>query len=102
MKIDLTDFVSIEEREQLVENLLSSKDSVVEVDARKMKRAAGDDDYDQLLVSIKFMAERLRSYGRQTPTIKFFLPEDHFVLDLKRVDELRRVSGIDIELTVVV
>jgi hypothetical protein len=50
------------------------------------------------VLSAKFFAERLRRYGRKTPTIKLILPEDPFVFDLKRVDELQRVSGVKVEI----
>ena len=98
MKVDLGDFVSIEEREQLIEKLLTAKDSTVVVDARQLKHSAGNDEYNQLLLSARYFAERLRRYGRDIPTIKLVLPEDAFALDLHRVDELRRVSGVKIEL----
>jgi hypothetical protein len=100
MKVDLGDFVSVEEREQLIEKLLMAKDSTVVVDARHVKHSAGNDEYNQLLLSAKFFAERLRRYGRKTPTIKLVLPKDPFAFDLHlhRVDELRRVSGVEIEL----
>lgn len=98
MKINLGDFVSVEEREQLIEKLLAAGDSTVVIDARYLKHSAGHKEYDQLLLSAKYFAERLRRYGRKTPTIKIVLPEDPFVLDLNRIDELRRVSGLEIEL----
>ena len=99
MKVKLGDFVSVEEREQLLEKLLSAKDSIVSVDARSLKQSAGEIEFNQLLLSAKFFSERLRKYGRQTPTIKILLPEDPFALDIKRIDELRRVSGVNIELS---
>ena len=100
MKVDLGDFVSVEEREQLIEKLLMAKDSTVVVDARHLKHSAGTDEYNKVLLSAKFFAERLRRYGRKTPTIKLVLPKDPFSFDLHlhRVDELRRVSGVEIEL----
>ncbi len=98
MKVDLGDFVSVEEREQLIEKLITAKDSTVVVDARKLKHAAGIDEYNQLLISARYFAERLRRYGRNTPTLKLVLPEDPFALNLHRIDELRRVSGIKIEI----
>jgi len=98
MKINLGDFVSIEEREKLIEKILTAKESTVVVDARQLKHSAGNDEYNKLLLSAKYFAERLRRYGRNTPTIKLVLPEDPFALNLKRIDELRRISGVKIEL----
>ena len=98
MKVELSDFVSIEDREQLIEELLMTKDSTVVLDARHLKQSAEHDEFDQLLLSAKVFASRLRSYGRKTPTIKLVLPEDPFAFDLQRIDELRRVSGLKIEL----
>ena len=68
------------------------------VDARHLKHIAGSDEFNRLLLSVKFFAGRLRRYGRTVPTIKLILPEDPFVFDLKRVDELQRVSGVKIEI----
>jgi len=98
MKIDLADFVSIEEREQLLEKLLMAKDSTVVLDAHNLKNSPGNDEFNQLLLTAKFFAERLRRYGRETPTIKLILPEDPFALDLNRIDEMRQVAGVKIEL----
>jgi hypothetical protein len=98
MKVDLGNFVSVEEREQLIEKLLIAKDSIVVVDARNLKHSAGNKEFNQLLLSVKYFAERLRRYGRKTPIIELVLPEDPFALDLHRIDELRRVSGVEIKL----
>ena len=97
MKINLGDFVSVEEREQLIEKLLAAGDSTVVIDARYLKHSAGNKEFDLLLLSAKFFTERLRRYGRKTPTIKIVLPDDPFVVDLHRIDELRQVSGLEIE-----
>ena len=85
-------------RENLFEKLLTAKDSTVVLDARHLKHTPGEREWDKLVLSAKFFAERLRRYGRETPTIKLILPEDPFVFDLKRVDELQRVSGVKIEI----
>ena len=98
MKVDLGDFVSVEERENLFEKLLTAKDSTVVLDARHLKHTPGEREWDKLVLSAKFFAERLRRYGRKTPTIKLILPEDPFVFDLKRVEELQQVSGVKIEI----
>ena len=98
MKVDLGDFVSVEEREKLLEKLLTAKDSTVMLDTRHLKYTPGEREWDKLVLSAKFFAERLRRYGRKTPTIQLILPEDPFVFDLKRVDELQRVSGVKIEI----
>ena len=92
MKVDFGDFVSVEEREKLLEKLLTAKDSTVVLDARYLKHTPGKREWDKLVLSAKFFAERLRRYGRKTPTIKLILPEDPFMFDLKRVDELQRIS----------
>ena len=69
------------------------------VNARHLKYTPGQREWDKLLLSARFFAERLRRYGRKVPTtIKLILPEDPFVFDLKRVDELQRVSGVKIEI----
>ena len=98
MKVDLGDFVSVEEREQLIEKLLITKDSIVVIDASHLKHSAGSNEFNQLLFSVKLFAERLRRYGRKTPTIELVLPEDPFALDLHRIDELRRISGVEIRI----
>jgi hypothetical protein len=98
MKIDLVDFVSVEEREQLLEKLLTAKDSTVIVDASHLKHSATNDEYNQVLLSAKFFADRLRRFGWDTPTIQFILPENSFAFDLNRIDELRRVAGLNIKL----
>jgi hypothetical protein len=98
MKVDLGDFVSVEERENLFEKLLTAKDSTVVLDARHLKHTPGEREWDKLVLSAKFFAERLRRYRRKMPTIKLILPEDPFVFDLKRVDELQRISGVKIEI----
>ena len=86
-------------REKLLEKLLTAKDSTVVVNARHLKHTPGQREWDKLLLSARFFAERLRRYGRKVPTtIKLILPEDPFVFDLKRVDELQRVSGVKIEI----
>ena len=98
MKIDLVDFVSVEEREQLLEKLLTAKGSVVTIDASQLKHSASQDEYNQVLFSAKFFAERLKRFGREVPTIQLILPENPFAFDLHRIDELRRVAGLNIEL----
>jgi hypothetical protein len=97
MKIDLVDFVSVEERELLVEKLLTAQDSTVIVDARNLKHSATDDEYNQVLLSAKFFTERLRRFGRDAPKIQLIQPDDPFALDLHRIDELRRVADLNIE-----
>jgi hypothetical protein len=62
-------------REKLPEKLLTAKDSTVVVDARHLKHTPGKREWNKLLLSAKFFAERLRRYGRKTITIKLMLPE---------------------------
>ena len=97
MKIKLGDFVSVEEREDLIEKMLTAKDSKVTIDASRLKHSAGVEDFNKLLLSVKFFTERLQRYERDIPTIEIILPEDPFALDIKRIDELQRISGVEIK-----
>jgi hypothetical protein len=97
MKIKLGDFVSVEEREDLIEKMLTAKDPIVTIDASRLKHSAGIDDFNKLLLSVKYFSERLQSYERTIPGIEIILPEDPFALDLNRIDELQRISGVVIK-----
>ncbi len=98
LRVQLNDFSSVEQRESLLEETLSANVSTVVFDALNLKQGAGYEEFNQVLFFAKLLSERIRRYGGNTPTIKIIKPDSPFVLDPKRVDELRRISGLKIEI----